>query len=184
MGKPQLPSRAKLFIGIIGADASCISEAQEQCALLWGAVDLESDLFPFELTSYYEKEMGRDLKKKFISFGDLIPRESITGIKIRTNELEETIRRQAGREGRPVNLDPGYVTLSNVVLATTKDYRHRIYISQGIYLENTLYYDRKKKTFRDWEWTYPDYKTEPYKDFFLRLRAIYRSQLKSDEETE
>lgn len=178
MGKPQLPSRAKLFVGIIGADASFISEAQRQCALLWGAADLESDLFPFALTSYYEQEMGRGLIKKFISFKDLILRDSIASIKLGTNDLEEEIRRKSGRSGRPVNLDPGYVTLSNVVLATTKDYRHRIYAGQGIYLENTLYYDRKKNSYAEWEWTYPDYATGPYKEFFNRLRNIYKDQLK------
>ncbi|MBU1076294.1 MAG: DUF4416 family protein, partial [Spirochaetes bacterium] len=179
MGKIKLPEKAKLFIGIIAVNDSIIFKVKEVLEKQWGKVDEQSDLFPFDLSDYYKDEMGERLLKKFYSFKMLINREDIVDIKIRTNRIEEEIKADDKNCGRDINLDPGYITLSNVTLATTKDFRHRIYLGKGIYLENTLYYDGKKKTYMEWEeWTYPDYRMQEYKDFFNKIRQTYHRQLK------
>lgn len=184
MGEISLPHKAKLFIGIIGVDEECIVNAESKMNQLWGEIDLQSEFIPFQLTDYYADEMGNNLLKKFCSFKQLINREKIVDIKLKTNELEESFRLNSERPGRIVNLDPGYLTLSNVSLATTKDYNHRIYITKGIFMENTLYFDRKIKSFQEWPWTYPDFRTNEYKQFFNQLRDIYHKQLKFGDEFE
>ncbi len=123
--------------------------------------------------------MGEELNRQFFSFTDLIDREDIVDIKIETNDLEQEIRINREKQGRDVNIDPGYITLVNVTLATTKDFRHRIYLGKGIFLENTLYYDRKAKSHRHWEWTFPDFRTDQYKAYFNNLREIYHKQMKN-----
>lgn len=184
MGQITLPDKAKLFVGIIGVNKDIILKVKGKLEKKWGKIDFESEFFNFDRTSYYKEEMGENLLKKFYSFKNLINREDIIEIKIRTNQLEEKIKINKNKSGRDINLDPGYVTFSNVTLATTKDYRHRIYLGKGIYLENTLYYDSKAKEFIEWEWTYPDYRTKGYKEFFNKLRGIYHEQLKYGEDFE
>ena len=182
MGKIILPAKAKLFIGVIAINSISFSDLKDILTSNWGEIDLESEVFKFDKTNYYENEMGKDLIKKFFSFKKLIERENLPEIKLRTNQIEKEFKINKNKEGRDINLDPGYITLSSVVLATTKDYRHRIYHSKGIYLENTLYYDSKKKSYTEWDWTYPDYRQDSYKEFFNRMREIYHNQLKYGEE--
>ena len=184
MGQITLPDKAKLFIGIIGVNKDIILKVKEELENKWEKIDFESEFFNFDQTSYYKEEMGDILLKKFFSFKKLINREDIIEIKIQTNQLEDKIKINKNKPGRDINLDPGYLTLSNVTLATTKDYRHRIYLGKGIYLENTLYYDSNAKEFMEWEWTYPDYRAERYKNFFNKVRDIYHKQLKYGEDLE
>ena len=153
----------------------------------FGPVDLESDIFNFDYTDYYAKEMGPGLVRKFFSFARLISPEDLAGIKLKTNEIEEDFarpvrglasngaRRGEAKVARPINLDPGYLTSAKVVLATAKDYSHRIYLKGGIYAEATLRYF--KGAYQPWPWTYPDYKSPEYLSFFHRLRKIYLAQL-------
>ena len=184
MGRIRIPEKAKLFIGVIAVDKQILPVCKEYFLTEWGEIDLESEIFPFNTTNYYEDEMGKNLVKKFFSFKKLINREDIVDIKLKTNELELKIKTNKAKQGRDVNIDPGYITLTNVTLATTKDYRHRIYLGKGIFLENTLYYDRKKKSYVEWEWTYPDYRKQEYKQFFNKMREIYHNQLRYGEELE
>ncbi len=181
MGKIKIPPKAKLFIGVIAVSNEIIQKFKDRAVHIWGEIDLESPIFPFDTTSYYEKEMGKNLIKKFFSFYKLIPRENIVEVKITTNQLEKELKINKEKPGRDINIDPGYLTLSSVTLATTKDYRHRIYLREGIYLENTLYYSRKEKSFVEWEWTYPDYRKKEYKQFFNKMREIYVEQLRNGE---
>ncbi|MEW6358916.1 MAG: DUF4416 family protein [Planctomycetota bacterium] len=220
MAKASEPKPVKHFCGMLAGDASLFTVAAERLAEQYGEIDAESEIFDFNFTDYYEKEMGPGLRKKFISFRPLIAPGTIVDIKLRTNELEAEIAEQvhghsapakirhgqtslsvapsstdgdakrlgvprsnsferANGEGaiRPINLDPGYLTLSKVVLATAKDYSHRLYLGRGIYAEVTLHY--QKGEFVAWPWTYPDYKTEGYHAFFRKLREIYLAQLKN-----
>jgi hypothetical protein len=181
MGEIKIPPKAKLFIGVISFTSEILPEVKKIIVSNWGEVDLESEIFLFNKTDYYKKEMGENLVKKFFSLKKLIPREEIVDIKLKTNQKEKEFKVRKDWQGRDINLDPGYLTLSSVTLATTKDYRHRIYLGKGIYIENTLYYDAKKKSFVEWEWTYPDYRTFEYKEFFNKMREIYKEQLKYGE---
>lgn len=182
MGKITLPEKAKLFIGIISVNEEIILTAKPLLIDLWGTIDFESPFYPFNLTEYYQEEMGPNLLKKFYSFEKLIAREDIVEIKIKTNELEEQIKINQNKDGRDINLDPGYLTLSNITLGTTKDFAHRIYLNKGIYLENTLRYSSKAKSYIESEWTFPDFRQQSYLNFFNQLRVVYKEQLKQGED--
>jgi hypothetical protein len=175
MAKPLPPKPVKLFVGMLTGFPDLIDETREALISHFGAVDSESDRIKFDFTDYYKKEMGSGLVRKFFSFARLIAPDDLAGIKLKTNEIEEDFaRRKKAKVARPVNIDPGYLTSAKVVLATTKDYSHRIYLKEGIYAEATLRYF--KGAYQSWPWTYPDYKTPQYLSFFHRLRNIFLAQ--------
>jgi hypothetical protein len=138
-----------------------------------GPIDVRSQLLDFEYTDYYEEEMGKNLKRYHLGFHDLVPPDRIIDIKLYTCGLEQSSLSEEGR--RLANLDPGYITPARVVLATTKDFAHRLYLGSGIYGEVTLTY--KEKQFRPMQWTYPDYRSGAYDAFFRELRKAYMQQL-------
>jgi hypothetical protein len=165
----------KLVIGLIYHDDSVLAQAFSRLKKAFGSIDFESNTLAFDQTDYYQQEFGKGLKRKFIGFGRLILPQQLAGIKKKTNQIELGLSLHGRRR---VNIDPGYLELSKLTLATTKDFRHRVYIGGGIFAEVTLYY--RGKTFQPWEWTYPDYRTQGYIDIFNQLREIYRSQLRQD----
>ncbi|MBI5361096.1 MAG: DUF4416 family protein [Planctomycetes bacterium] len=176
MSKITYPKEVKLFIGILTAFEDLLTPLKETLQAEYGEIDLESPLFDFTQTAYYETEMGRNIKKKFYSFKNLIDPGVIAGIKIRTNEIEEIFAKKFPKGvSRPVNLDPGYIEASKVVLASAKNFSHRIYVEKGIYAEITLHFS--KGGFREHEWTFPDYKTEGYQKFLKITRDEYMRQV-------
>jgi len=173
VGKIRKQNPVKLVIGFIFSQKATSEKAKAILQRRLGRIDFESDLLEFNHTDYYEKEFGKNLKRKFIAFQKLIPPQDLAKIKIMTNRVEEKLARWGSRR---INIDPGYLDLSKLVLASTKDYKHRIYQDKGIYAEVTLYY--QNRSFNSWEWTYPDYKTAEYIAIFNRLREIYAQQIK------
>jgi hypothetical protein len=137
------------------------------------AIDLRSVPFPFTQTAYYEREMGAGLQRVYVSFDTLIGSAELIVMKHMTNCLEAEWATVLGR--RRVNLDPGYLDLAKVVLASTKDHAHRLYLGAGIYAEITLRYSRKQ--FQAWDWTYPDYRLPSTRAFFEHVREQYKRQL-------
>ena len=173
MGKIKACDPVKLIIGFIFNKQDCFIAAKNILEKKFGKIDFESQTLPFNLTDYYKKEFGNNLKRSFVSFSRLINPEDLPKIKIASNKIEE---RLSVEKKRRINIDPGYLELSKLVLATTKDYSHRIYLGGGIYGEVTLYY--RNATFIAWEWTYPDYKTDTYIQIFNQIRGIYAKQIK------
>ncbi|MBI3328049.1 MAG: DUF4416 family protein [Nitrospinae bacterium] len=142
----------------------------------YGRIDLETAPLPFGATRYYEPEMGSQLQKILWSFETLIAPDDLARVKRETNTLERACASWDGHTWRRcVNLDPGYVDLAKLVLATTKDRQHRLYLGQGMYGEVTLRFTAGH--FLPWEWTYPDYRTPAYLTFFEAVRRCYRRQL-------
>jgi len=174
VGEAREHKPVKLVIGMFTNRIELFPEALKGLEKRFGPVDYESPLLPFNKTDYYEEEFGKNLKRKFYSFKKLIKAEDLPRIKIFTNNLEKKFS-EGGK--RSINLDPGYLAPAKLVLATTKDYQHRIYYGKGIYGEATLRY--KKKSFIPWEWTYPDYRTKEYIKIFNHIRKIYMKQLKN-----
>lgn len=162
----------KLIIGFIFRERERLNRARVFLERRFGEIDFESEILTFCHTSYYENEFGKDLKRRFISFKKLIPPQNLPKIRIITNKIEKKLSVSGSRT---INIDPGYLNLSKLILASTKDYRHRIYLNQGIYAEVTLSY--QNKTFKAWEWTYPDYKTHEYISIFNQIREIYVRQI-------
>ncbi|UCE21808.1 MAG: DUF4416 family protein [Candidatus Aminicenantes bacterium] len=177
MTEPKPFSPVKLICGIIASDEKFFKRAEERLVELYGSLDLASQLFAFNFTDYYEKQMGQNLKRKFVSFGKLISPEELSGIKIRTNALEEEIKEEFKAGKRIVNLDPGYMTASALIMATAKDFAHRIPLQHGIYAHLELLFG--KNDVRTLSWTYPDFETESYRMFLLDARRIYLSQIQS-----
>jgi hypothetical protein len=147
-------------------------------AAIFGAMDFESEIFEFDHTHFYEKEMGAALKKIFVAYGKLIPPEDIAEVKHKTNALEAEYAAAGG--ARTVNLDPGYVSLISVVLPTTKPAGHRVYLGRGIHGEAALGF--AAKTFHPFEWTYPDYRKPEYISIFNELRKRYVKKLRLNAE--
>ncbi len=173
--KPFVP--AKLIIAIISSQDAIFARTEQAVTAVYGPVDLKSPVFPFDLTDYYKKQMGPGLRRLFMSFSRLVPPESLSDIKVRTNVFEEEIKRSFSREFRVVNIDPGILTASALIMATAKDFAHRIPLRQGIYAHLELLFSRTAVKLLPW--TYPDFKQEGYQRFFLDARQAYLRQLKA-----
>ena len=173
MGRIKEPPLVKLIVSLFTGAEAMLPAVRAALAECFGSVDYESELLPFDHTDYYEPEFGPCLQRQILSFAQLVPPDRLAAIKRTTNELEQTWAVQGQRR---VNLDPGYVSLSKLVLATTKDYSHRVYLGQGIYAEVTLHY--RRGAFQGWEWTYPDYASERYCEIFRHIRELYVAQLR------
>lgn len=179
MGEILKPYQVVLFCGVLFKPGVDVDAVRKRLEAEFGPVESRSDVIPFDSTNYYESEMGTGLSKVFFSFQNLIEQDAIADIKLKTNEIEnEIVGSESDSEGRPVNLDPGYMTYAKVALATTKDNFHRIYLGKGIYVEVTLHY--REKTFRPFEWTYPDYKQDEYIRYFNQLRSSFRERTKKN----
>jgi len=166
----------KFLCGIIAAEEDHFLKSEERLIAEFGPADGRSPRFAFDLTDYYEVQMGADLKRSFISFERLIDPESMSGIKIRTNDLEHEIQREFRAVLRIVNLDPGYITAAALIMATAKDFSHRIPLRSGIYGHLEFLYT--KTGIRKLDWTYPDFAKEGYQSFFLDLRKRFLAQIK------
>jgi len=172
--KPFQP--VKLICGVIFAKEEHLRMAEDRLIELHGPVDSRSLPFDFNLTDYYESQMGKDLKRTFFSFQDLIPPQRLSEIKVRSNTLEEEIRREFKADSRIVNLDPGYLTRAALIMATAKDFSHRVPLAGGIYAHLEFLFT--KTGIRRLDWTYPDFLKEEYQAYFLGVRKTYLDQLK------
>jgi hypothetical protein len=172
MGKTRKHTPVKLIVGFIFQEETILRKAEAALRRNFGKIDFQSATLVFNHTDYYKKEFGNNLFRKFISFQKLINPEILAEIKIATNRIEEKLSKSGQRR---INIDPGYLDLSKLVLATTKDYAHRIYLKKDIYAEVTLFFQGKR--FQPWPWTYPDYRTNEYADIFHEIRNIYAQTL-------
>ncbi|MFH1102367.1 MAG: DUF4416 family protein [Pseudomonadota bacterium] len=168
MSKPQIPKPVKLIIGIFLKDKNLLKSISVRLVEKFGPLDMVSKWFPFDMTDYYRSEMGSPLFRRMFAFNALIRREDLAGIKLETNALEREYM-QSGR--RTVNLDPGYLSREHFVLATGKNYTHRIYLGKGIYADLTLIYS--KGAFQTLPWTYPDYAQGPVLNYLQSVRVKY-----------
>ncbi|MCL5408800.1 MAG: DUF4416 family protein [Candidatus Omnitrophica bacterium] len=164
----------KIFCGIIYKEEEIYQKALHLLKEKFGETEIESEFIPFNFTDYYEEEMGKNLKRRYISFSSLQSLENPYKWKVLTGRIEKQLSLSGSRQ---INIDPGYLTLSKVVLFSTKNYYHRIYLGEGIFAEVTLRWHNKK--YEIFPWTYPDYKTEFAKEFFTNMREIYSIQIKS-----
>jgi len=176
MGEIRELVQVKLIVGQIAQTPELFEEAQERLCSKFGAVDYESPIILFSYTDYYEPEMGKALLRKFIAFEKLINPDELVEAKLFTQKIESQMgERKNGNLKRKINLDPGYLNLGKLVLATTKDHQHRLYLRDGIFGEVTLRY--KGGTYAGWEWSYPDYRSPEYLNIFHCIREIYRDQI-------
>lgn len=173
MSLPQAPKPAKLVIGLIMKDRAMFEPLSVELSAGFGSVDLVSSWMPFDYTTYYEPEMGTPLSRRLLTFKKLINQNKLPEIKLTTNRLELSFS-QNGR--RRVNIDPGYLLYERFVLASGKNFSHRIYIGRGIYADLTLIYQRGG--YQKLPWTYPDYADEPMLAFLTQVRNKYAIDVK------
>ena len=175
MGTVHPPAQVKLFCALLVAPTLPLDEIETVLAEACGVIVLRSMPTPFIQTTYYEREMGATLTRLYIAFDPLVSIGMLAAVKHMTNRLEARWSRLQGQ--RRVNIDPGYLDLAKVVLASTKDHSHRLYIGDGIFAEVTLHY--RQHAFQAWEWTYPDYRVPATLTFFHQLRELYKRQLRA-----
>lgn len=170
MGTPRIPFKALLFSGILYSSDYWYFKALECLVSKFGEIAMYSPPIVWDFSDYYRDELGENIKRRFVFFKNLIEQEELAGIKITTNELEEIL---SSDNRRNVNLDPGYLTPAKIVLASTKDYSHRVYLRGGIYAEVSLIY--KKNSFVPHLNTYKDFKDERYKEIFMTARKLLKA---------
>jgi hypothetical protein len=173
MSFPRPPQAAKLVIGLFMSRRELIPSVSDRLVEAFGAVDMVSPWFEFRFTDYYEPEMGTPLYRRMLAFLALIQQDNLADIKLKTNAIEDLYVRD-GR--RAVNIDPAYMLRERFVLATGKNFSHRIYIGRGIYADLTLTY--RNGAFKTLEWTYPDYAEPKMQDFLTLVRKKYIADLK------
>jgi len=159
----------KLFASVIFKDKEFLEFAEKKLQESYGELEPVDWCGSFDSTDYYYPEFGRPLQRKLICFKKEIDLEDICNVKLEANSIEDETRR-GGK--RCVNIDPGYVTEAKMVLLTTKNYAHRIYLGKGIFAEGTLLF--KDGSFSSWPWTYPDYASPKLIAYFNKIRKIYR----------
>lgn len=174
MGTPREPPLVKPIAGILAASRALLGEAYEALEGRHGPVELASEPAEWRVSSYYCREMGDEIWRQYVALADLIHPGALVDWKLATNEMEGRWRTERGRS---VNLDPGYVGLDKLVLASTKDAAHRVYLGRGIYAEATLRFVHGG--FASWPYSYKDYASPPAIDFFNRVRERYHVELAS-----
>ena len=173
MGAIKTPLPVKLFIPMFTGEPALFERTEETLVERFGPLDYRSARLPFTHTDYYTAEFGAPLLRQFIAFERLVDPESLPATKRYTNDLEQRWS-EGGR--RRINLDPGHLSAAKLILATTKDHSHRLYLGQGIYAEVTLSWHHG-----DWQtlpWTYPDYASDAYRAILREVRTLYMAQLR------
>ena len=170
----------KLLIAAMAADNKCLSAALDAIVAEFGTTDFESDIWPFDQTDYYKDQTGPNIVKQFVSIEKLIDPGELAQIKHKTNQIEQTqadlLRSSGVVWPRPINLDPGIIEPSKLVLASTKNFSHRIYIGEQMYAEVTLVFHKGK--WESFPYTFGDYKQLRYFEFFNKVRTRLVEQLR------
>lgn len=174
MAAPQFPEPVKFFVAILWANADTLPQTYARVSASWGAIDFEGPDRTFDLTSYYESEMGPTLYRRLVSFEPLHMPEEIIDAKLQCNAIEDEL---ATTKGRVVNLDIGYLDHNKIVLASCKGAGQKIYLGRGIWADLVARYARGG--YQPFEWTFPDFKDDRYDPELALLREVYRRQLKT-----
>ena len=173
----EKPKPVKLIVGILSADENALNTAREKIAAEFGKADFTSEIFPFDKTDYYKEQTGANILRQFVTIEELIEPGRLARIKHKTNQIEQNLAEVLKSPyPRPVNLDPGYMEPSKLILASTKNFSHRIYIGDNMYAEVTLTFVRDK--WHSHKYTFPDYKMPTYHEFLSETRNKLVEQLR------
>jgi hypothetical protein len=175
--QPQSADPVKLIVAVLWSPAARLHEALELLQSRWGDMDFSGADHPFDMTRYYEPEMGTELHRRLVSFFHLVPPESLPGAKHACNAIED---RTAGEKGRLVNLDVGYLDHGKIVLASFKAAGQKIYLENGVWADMIARF--RGGRYCPFEWTFPDFRDGRYDQELLQIRKIYLSQLRTRED--
>lgn len=174
MAPSRKPDSVKLICGMISAQTEWFRRVEEPLVRRFGPVDVVSEVYPFDMTTYYDAETGSPLWRKFLAFETLVAPGDLHEIKRWTNELEIQLAADAATTvPRPINLDPGYIAPSKLILASMKDFAHRIYLRDGVYAEVTMQY---RQGWCSLGWTFPDFASGRYDAFLTATRTRLQEQ--------
>lgn len=177
MAEPTPHPPALLLTAAFSRYEAALGWARDRAVEAWGPLAIESPAFEFADTNYYRPAMGPGLRKVFFGFKRPFDPAEMAEVKLLTNRWEQRYANQSDHpEPRPLNLDPGYLTLGKLVLASTKDFAHRVYLSRGIFAEITLYF--REGRWQSHEWTFRDYRRADYHDFFSQCRQWLHRELR------
>lgn len=176
MSQPVPPQPAKLIIGVFSNNKGLLVPVLEKLTRQFGDIDMISPWMAFDYTRYYEREMGPGLLRRMMAFKPLINQEGLSAVKLATNAIEAEY---VAENGRKINIDPGYLLRERFVLATGKNFAHRIYIGNRIFADLTLVF--QKGAFQSLPWTYPDYQSPQMQSFLYRVRNKYIKDLSTGE---
>ena len=175
MSTPTIPEKARAVLSVLSARWGEFWPAlRTDLEGMAGPIDYESELIPFTQTRYYDAELGTPISRRILSFVRPLALDALPALKLATNALECAWTR-AGR--RLFNLDPGYITQERLILATGKNFSHRVYLHDGIWADLTLIFH--KGDWFDLPWTFPDYASPEIKAHLTILREMYKTSLHS-----
>ena len=175
MSVRKVPLPARLLVSVIYREERRFAEVLQCIEDRLGPVERTSGTFPFDMTEFYGKEMGAPLYRRFAVMERLVPRDALAAAKIGAEELE----REFSEHGmRTVNLDPGMLTEENFLLATGKNYSHRVYLRDGVFADLTLVF--RKGEYRALPWTYPDFAAAEIRAFLSEVREELRDARKRE----
>lgn len=177
MGIPKEPRPVKYFVALLSNQEDLLLSIERELTPFLGSVESASEMLSWTVSDYYEREMGARLRRRFVSFASLASPERLPEFKLRANEIEARhVWQFGGGRGRKINIDPGYIDAGKIVLASTKNASHRLYLGGGIYGETTLLYE--SGVYRHCVSTYQDYLWPQTLSFFSAARSIYLKQLR------
>jgi hypothetical protein len=176
MGTVRSPDPALVVVSAIYSNETDLTSACSHLSAVIGELSVFGGDQVFDWTDYYQAEMGSALKRRFMVARDLLPRQLLTELKLLSNAIEREYARPDG--SRTINLDPGLLAAENFVLATTKNFSHRIYLREGIFAEVTLQFVRG--AFEPLAWTYPDYRSETLRSLLGEQRRKYLTDLRGN----
>jgi hypothetical protein len=172
VAKPQTVDPVKLFVAVLWAPSSPLQDVMRSLRFQWGDVDFTGTDHPFDMTDYYEPEMGGNLSRRIVSFVQLVPPDCLSAAKHLCNEIEDKF---AGDKGRSVNLDIGYLDHNKIVLASFKGAGQKIYMGNGVWADLVARY--RSGRYNPFEWTFPDFRDGRYDQELIKIREIYKKQV-------
>jgi hypothetical protein len=173
MAQVTEPQPVQLLVGVIFTSAGLLAPVRQEVAGEMGEIEMTSPTYDFDITDYYEDEMGTGLGRIFYAFKHLIDPGRIVDVKLASDRIERAFA-EGGR--RKVNLDPGYMDFYKLVLVSNKYLGQKIYLGKGVYADPTLYYD---KGWKPYEWGFPDFKSGRYGDFLTSVRKKYKAKIRA-----
>lgn len=176
MSRPKELVSVKLIASLLSGDGAAIKPVLKKLENRFGSMDYLSEYMDFRHTDYYRGEMGDKLFRRMVSFERLIKPDSLADIKLFTNSVEDEYLKDGGQ--RTINIDPGYVSMEKVVLASCKNFAHRIYLKDGVYADLTLIY--RNGDFQPVDWTFPDYAGDDMRRLLKEIRERYIHQLQNN----
>ena len=153
MAEPHPADPVKLFVAILWSECAALDRSVVQMSEIWGPVDFVGPDHPFDMTNYYEPEMGASLQRRLIGFEQLFHPDRIGEAKLACNAIEERLSCEGRRH---VNLDIGYLDHNKIVLASMKYGGQKIYLGAGIYADLIARYEGGR--YRPFAWTFPDFR--------------------------